>query len=81
MGLSLSVTCAAEVVVFWYSGALIQRLGIRRCTHLVFAAFLLRLLCYATLAHWGSPWMVGGCQAGMHATLWWWLLCVGAWQV
>lgn len=60
MGLTLSVTCAAEVVVFWYSGPLILRLGPRRCTHLVFLAFLLRLLCYATLAAWGSPWKVRG---------------------
>lgn len=64
MGLSLSVTCAAEVVVFWFSGRIIQGLGIRLCMHLVFLAFLVRLLCYATLARWGSLWKVRGWAGG-----------------
>jgi hypothetical protein len=58
MGLSLTMTCAAESLVFWFSGHILRALGAKMCMHLVFLAFLVRLLCYATLAHWGSPWKV-----------------------
>lgn len=57
MGLSLSVTCAAESLVFYFLPQIL-RLGIRRCIHAVFAAFLLRMGCYAALSSAPSPWMV-----------------------
>jgi MFS family permease len=58
MGLTLSVTCVAETAVFWHAGALLRLLGPHGATHLCFAAFLLRLACYAALPAWGSPWLV-----------------------
>ena len=58
MGLSLAVTCAAEAAVFHYIPQLLAALGVRRCLHLVFAAFLARLACYAALPAWGTPWAV-----------------------
>ena len=57
MGLSLSVTCAAESLVFYFLPQILQ-LGIRCCIHLVFAAFLLRLGLYSGLQYAPSPWMV-----------------------
>ena len=59
MGLSLTVTCLAEGVVFYFSGEIIRGIGVQKCLHIVFAAFLVRLGCYATLASWGNPWLVG----------------------
>jgi hypothetical protein len=64
MGLSSTFTCAGEFLVFWFSGHMLRVLGEKLCMHLVFLAFLVRLLCYATLANWGSPWKVSGCQGG-----------------
>lgn len=57
MGLSLSVTCVSETLVFYYLPSIL-RIGIRRCLHLVFAAFLLRMGCYAALRYAPSPWLV-----------------------
>eukprot|EP00887_Chlorella_sp_A99_P004892 scaffold4.g4892.t1 len=58
MGLSLSVTCAAESAVFYFFPVLLAALGIQRCLHLVFAGFVLRLGAYFSLAWWPSPWLV-----------------------
>jgi hypothetical protein len=58
MGLSLTVTCAAEAAVFFYASKIVAVAGVQRCFDLVFLAFLVRLGCYATLAWWGSPWLV-----------------------
>jgi MFS family permease len=58
MGLSLSVTCIAESVVFYHSGAVISRLGSRGCFHVVFAAFVVRLAGYAALPSAPTPWLV-----------------------
>ena len=58
MGLTLTFTCIAETAVFYWTGAIVRALGLDRCFHLCFAAFLLRLGCYATLAAWPSPWCV-----------------------
>lgn len=58
MGLSLTVTCVAESAVFYCWPFLLRTLGIPCCLHLVFAAFVVRLGCYASLASWGSPWLV-----------------------
>ena len=57
MGLSLSVTCAAESLVFYFLPQILK-LGTHRCIHLVFAAFLLRLGLYSGLQYAPSPWMV-----------------------
>lgn len=57
MGLSLSVTCAAETLVFYFLPQLL-RLGMRACMHLVFLAFLVRMACYAALRYAPSPWLV-----------------------
>ena len=58
MGLTLTVTCIAETWVFYFAGSILRKLGLVRCFHLCFLAFLIRLGSYATLAHWGSPWAV-----------------------
>jgi len=59
MGLTLTVTCIAETVVFYYASNIMQYLGLDGCFHLCFFAFLLRLGSYATLAHWKlTPWAV-----------------------
>lgn len=58
MGLTQTVTCVSEFLVFFFSGDLLRTLGEKLCMQLVFLAFVVRLLCYATLASWGSPWMV-----------------------
>lgn len=73
MGLSLSVTCAAETLVFYHQNHLL-RLGVRRCMHLVLAAFLVRMGAYAALAHAPSPWLVrwqgrGGCLWGVGSSM------------
>ncbi|PRW44509.1 major facilitator superfamily [Chlorella sorokiniana] len=57
MGLSLSVTCAAESLVFYFLPA-IMAIGIKRCMHLVFLAFLVRMGWYACLAYAPTPWLV-----------------------
>jgi len=68
MGLSLSVTCAAESLVFYFLPHIL-RLGMRRCMHLVLAAFLLRMGLYAALQYAPSPWMVSGGPYGMRPVL------------
>lgn len=67
MGLSLTVTCLAEGVVFYFSGEIIRGLGVQKCLHAVFAAFLVRLGCYTMLASWDNPWLVSaaGVRPGM----------------
>lgn len=64
MGLSLTVTCAAESLVFYFLPKLLGRLGHRRCQHLVFATFLARMGCYALLRYAPSPWLVRAAAAG-----------------
>ena len=65
MGLSLSVTCAAESLVFYYLPA-IMAIGIKRCMHLVFLAFLVRMGWYTCLAYAPTPWLV---SLGAHSLL------------
>ena len=72
MGLSLSMTCAAEAAVFYYLPQIMRRLGgHRRCLHLVFAAFLARMGCYCALRYAPSPWLVSRLlrSAGLGCTL------------
>ena len=58
LGLALTVTCVAETAVFYYAGAIQQRLGVRGCLHLVAACYITRLLWYSALPLLGSPWAV-----------------------
>jgi MFS_1 like family len=58
MGLTLTVTCIAETLIFFYASSIMHFLGLDGCFHLCFFAFLVRLGSYATLSHWKSPWAV-----------------------
>ena len=57
MGVSLTVTCIAEVPVFFYSGRLVEVLGELGVFTLTFACFTLRMLAYSLLtsAEWVLP--------------------------
>ncbi|KAK2080350.1 hypothetical protein QBZ16_000203 [Prototheca wickerhamii] len=57
-GLTLTLTCTAEPIVFYFAGALLRALGTTGSLHVIFAAFSVRLACYATLAAWPSPWLI-----------------------
>jgi len=54
MGLCLSANCAAEVPVFFWSGRILERLGVERALHVAMGCYVLRLCCY----------LVGGCLGG-----------------
>lgn len=56
--LNLCLVGAAEVPIFFFSKAIINKLGTDGTLHLVVACFLLRLAAYSTLAYWPAPWMV-----------------------
>jgi hypothetical protein len=47
LGLCLTVNCLAEVPVFYYSGALIKRLGVELALNLALGAYCVRLIAYA----------------------------------
>ena len=38
--------CAAEVPVFFYSGRILERLGVERALHVAMGCYVLRLCCY-----------------------------------
>jgi hypothetical protein len=46
MGLSLTVTCVSETLVFYFSNSIIHWLGLWGATHLCFLAFFVRLTAY-----------------------------------
>eukprot|EP00890_Picochlorum_soloecismus_P005123 jgi/Picsp_1/5611/NSC_02970-R1_major facilitator superfamily len=58
MGLTLTVTCISETGVFYWSGTIIDKLGINKCLHLCFAAFVIRLLLYTSMSWWSTAWLV-----------------------
>ena len=58
MGLSLTFTCISETLVFYFSNEIIQLLGLRRCFHVCFLAFLVRLVAYTTMSWWKTVWLV-----------------------
>eukprot|EP00887_Chlorella_sp_A99_P003417 scaffold7.g3417.t1 len=62
MGLCLATNCAAEVPVFYFSGQLIQWLGVERALNLGMAAYVLRLCCYVALPLAPSPYFVLGAE-------------------
>ena len=51
MGLTISVTCIAEVPVFHYTGWLLDAVGVKIVLHGVLAVYILRLLYYSILQH------------------------------
>lgn len=57
-GLTLTLTCIAEPIVFYFAERLLRVLGHNGSLHVIFIAFLVRLVCYATLPAWPSPWLV-----------------------
>ncbi|PSC72947.1 Major facilitator superfamily domain-containing 6 [Micractinium conductrix] len=58
LGLCLSFNCAAEVPVFFFSGPILERLGVERSLHVAMAAYLARLSYYLALPLLPSPWWV-----------------------
>ena len=49
MGLSLTVTCVSETLVFYFSNTIIHWLGLWGATHLCFLAFFVRLTAYIVI--------------------------------
>ncbi|GAX86214.1 hypothetical protein CEUSTIGMA_g13627.t1 [Chlamydomonas eustigma] len=59
LGLTLTVTCAAEVPIFRYQGELLRLLGgPDALLDLCLCAYVVRMLAYAGLPVLGSPWLV-----------------------
>ncbi len=58
MGLTLTVTCISETIVFYYAQRIIQILGLSKSMHVCFLAFLIRLAAYSTMQYWSSVWLV-----------------------
>lgn len=57
MGLCLTFNCAAEVPVFYLSGPILERLGVKKALNLAMAAYVVRLCCYLVS---GLGWAGGG---------------------
>jgi MFS transporter, PPP family, 3-phenylpropionic acid transporter len=53
LGLSLTVTCASEIPMFFIAGAVLRMCGYFPVMILCFSAFVLRVLCYSLLT---NPW-------------------------
>ncbi|GMH43310.1 hypothetical protein BSKO_11232 [Bryopsis sp. KO-2023] len=58
MGLSLLVTCSAEVPIFFVMDHILRYVGIQATLHMVMGTFIVRLVAYVMLASMGSPWWV-----------------------
>lgn len=58
MGLTLTVTCVSETIVFYYAQTIIQILGLSTSMHVCFLAFFVRLIAYSTMQFWSSVWFV-----------------------
>jgi len=58
MGLTLTVTCISETMVFYYAQPIIQILGLSKSMHVCFLAFLIRLVAYSTMQYWSTVWLV-----------------------
>ncbi|KIY92796.1 hypothetical protein MNEG_15168 [Monoraphidium neglectum] len=58
MGLTLTVTCAAEIPAFHLQGAVLRRVRVEALLHFVIATYALRLALYAALPAAGSAWAV-----------------------
>lgn len=55
---TLAVTCVAEVPVFQAQGWLMGRLSVSALLDVTLATYAARMLAYAALPGWGSPWAV-----------------------
>ena len=51
MGLTITITCVAEVPVFFFTGWLLEAVGVKIVLHGVLAVYILRLLYYSILRH------------------------------
>ncbi len=58
LGLCLAMNCVGEVPFFYYSGALIKKLGVTMALNLAMAAYIVRLGAYALLPWYPSLWIV-----------------------
>jgi hypothetical protein len=51
MGLTITVTCVAEVPVFFFTGCLLEAVGVHAVLHGVLAVYILRLAYYSVLQY------------------------------
>lgn len=51
MGLTITITCAAEVPVFYFTGWLLEAVGVNAVLHGVLAVYALRLTFYSVLQY------------------------------
>lgn len=58
MGISLTVTCVSETVVFYFAERIKSALGTWGCLNLIFLAFILRMAAYTGLPHAPTLWLV-----------------------
>jgi MFS family permease len=58
MSVSVALTCVAEVPVFHFAGALIERLGLAGASSAVLLAFVVRLAAYSTMSLWPTLWLI-----------------------
>jgi MFS family permease len=58
MGLTLTVNCAAEVPVFFFSGSILRRATHLTLINLAMAAYVVRLTCYALMPLYPTLWLV-----------------------
>ncbi|KAK9832540.1 hypothetical protein WJX81_007525 [Elliptochloris bilobata] len=58
MGLTITITCIAEVPVFFFTGWLLEAVGVKVVLHGVLAVYILRLGYYSILEHLVTPWAV-----------------------
>jgi hypothetical protein len=56
MGYTLFAMCVAEVPVFFYTGALLKRVGIDVVMHVVLGCLVLRSLAYTAMPRFVGPW-------------------------
>jgi len=55
MGLSLSITCASEIPIFFFSGAIMNKIGAQGMIYLAMISYVIRLTYYSFLK---QPWYV-----------------------
>jgi MFS family permease len=58
LGLCLLVNCVGEVPLFYYSGAIIKKMGVTMSFNLAMAAYVIRLGAYALLPWYPTLWIV-----------------------
>ncbi len=63
MGYTLFAMCVAEVPVFFYTGALLKRVGIDPVLHVVLGCLVLRSLAYTAMPRFAGPWLAAPVRA------------------